>query len=136
MDFGGATNEERKEFLYTHLYYSGVTPDALRQIIDGAGVSLQTSYYVKYVLFGHERVRPVYSLEFQPITRSEIEAELKQYAAFVNSFSRETARKHLLKYSVTAVESNFDFSYIDRWYDRNSGEQVGDAMLYTLKLRD
>jgi hypothetical protein len=81
-------------------------------------------------------VRPVYSLEFQPITQSEIEADLKQYAAFVNSFSRETARKHLLKYSVTAVESNFDFSYIDRWYDRNSGEQVGDAMLYTLKLRD
>ena len=136
VDFGSATHEERKEFLFTHLYYSGVTPEALRQIIDGAGVSLQTSYYVKYVLFGHERVRPVYSLEFQPITRSEIEAELKQYAAFVNSFSRETARKYLLKYSVTAVESNFDFSYIDRWYDRSAGEQVGDAMLYTLKLRD
>ena len=136
VDFGGATHEERKEFLYTHLYYSGVTPDALRQIIDGAGVPLQTSFYVKYVLFGHERVRAVYSLEFQPITRSEIEAELKQYAAFVDSFSRETARKHLLKYSVTAIESKFDFSYIDRWYVRTAGEQVGDAMLYTLILRD
>lgn len=136
VDFGGATHEERKEFLFTHLYYSGVTPDALRQIIDGAGVPLQTSYYVKYVLFGHERVRAVYSLEFQPITRSEIEAELQRYAAFVGSFSRETARKHRLAYSVTAIESNFDFSYIDRWYDRSRGEQVGDAMLYTLTLRE
>ena len=136
VDFAGANNEERKEFLFTHLYYSGVTPDALRQIIGGVGVPLQTSYYVKYVLFGHERVRPVYSLEFQPITRSEIQEELEKYAAFVASFSRETARKHRLAYSVTAIESNFDFSYIDRWYDRNRGEQVGDAMLYTLTLRE
>src|SRR5689334_23427758 len=135
-DFGSANNDERKEFLFTHLYYSGVTPDVLRQIIDGAGVPLQTSYYVKYVLFGHERIRPVYSLEFQPITASEIEDELKKYAAFVDSFSRDTARKHRITYSVTTIESNFDFSYIDRWYDRNRGEQVGDAMLYTLTLRD
>jgi hypothetical protein len=75
-------------------------------------------------------------LEFQPITRGEIEAELKRYADFVDSFSRETARKHRLRYSVTAIESNFDFSYIDRWYDRSRGEQVGDAMLYTLTLRE
>ena len=136
VDFGGATHAERKEFLFTHLYYSGVTPDALRQIIDGTGVPLQTSYYVKYVLFGHERVRPVYSLEFQPLTPSDIDAELKNYAAFVASFSRETARKHRLAYSVTAIESNFDFSYIDRWYERSRGEQVGDAMLYTLTLRE
>jgi hypothetical protein len=136
VDFGGATPDERKEFLFTHLYYSGVTPDALRQIIDGAGVPLQTSYYVKYVLFGHERIRPVYSLEFHPITRSEIEGELKRYAAFVDSFSRDTARKHRITYSVTTIDSNFDFSHIDRWYDRNRGEQVGDAMLYTLTLRD
>jgi hypothetical protein len=136
VDFGGATPDERKEFLFTHLYYSGVTPDALRQIIDGAGVPLQTSYYVKYVLFGHERIRPVYSLEFQPITPSEIEDELNKYAAFVDSFSRDTARKHRITYSVTTIESNFDFSYIDRWYERSRGEQVGEAMLYTLRLRE
>lgn len=136
VDFGGATHEERKEFLFTYLYYSGISADGLREIINGSGDEIQTRYYVKYVLFGHERVRPVYSLEFQPITRSEIEEELKKYAAFVDSFSRETARKHRLTYSVTAIETNFDFSYIDRWYDRGPGEQVGDAMLYTLTLRE
>jgi hypothetical protein len=136
IDFGSASHQERKEFLYTHLYYSGVTADGLREILKGINNQLQMSYYVKYVIFGHERVRPLFTSDFQPITQDEIEKELSAYAIFADSFSREQALKHPITYSVTLTDLNFDFSHIDRWYERDSGERVGDSTLYRLNLRD
>jgi hypothetical protein len=136
IDFGSASHQERKEFLYAHLYYSGITKEGLREIFRGPSDQLPLSYYVKYVIFGHERVRPLFSLNFQPITQEEIERELAAYATFVNSFSREQAVKHLIAYSVTLADRNFDFSLIDRWYERDAGERVGESMVYRLSLRD
>lgn len=136
VDFGSASHEERKEFLYAHLYYSGVTADGLREIFKGSNGELLMSYYAKYVIFGHERVRPLFSLNFQPITQDEIEKELTAYATFANNFSREQALKHPIAYSVTLTDRSFDFSHIDRWYERDAGESVGESMLYHLKLRD
>ncbi|HEV2829946.1 MAG TPA: hypothetical protein VGW76_20260 [Pyrinomonadaceae bacterium] len=136
IDFGSASHQERKEFLYTHLYYSGVTKEGLREIFRGPNDQLPLSYYVKYVVFGHERVRPLFSLNFQPITQDEIERELVAYDTFINSFSREQALKHPISYSVILTDRNFDFSNIDRWYERDTGERVGESMLYSLKLRD
>jgi len=136
IDFGSASHQERKEFLYTHLYFSGVTKEGLREIFRGPKDQLPLSYYVKYVVFGHERVRPLFSLNFQPITQDEIESELVAYDTFINSFSREQALKHPISYSVVLTDRNFDFSNIDRWYERDTGERVGESMLYSLKLRD
>jgi hypothetical protein len=136
IDFGSASYQERKEFLYAHLYYSGVTDEGLREIFKGTNDQLAMSYYVKYVIFGHERIRPLFSLNFQPITEDEIERELIAYAIFADSFSREQALKHPITYSVTLTDRNFDFSHIDRWYERDSGERVGDSTLYRLNLRD
>jgi hypothetical protein len=135
IDFGNATHQERKEFLYAHLYYSGVTAERFREILNGIKDQLQMSYYVKYVVFGHERVRPVFSLNFQPITQTEIENELIDYAKFVDSFSREQALRRPLTYAVTRADGQFDFSRIDRWYERNDGEQVGQYSLYQLRVR-
>jgi hypothetical protein len=136
VDFGSSSHRERKESLYAHLYYSGVTSERLREIINGEDTHIQMSYYVKYVIFGHERVRPLFSLNFQPITQQEVDQELNAYAIFARSFSREQALKYLIAYSVNLTNQNFDFSYIDRWYVRDSGEQVGETTLYRLRLRD
>ena len=135
VDFGSATHEQRKLFLFAHLYYSGVSPDRLREIIRGISTELQTSYYVRYVMFGHERVRAVFSLNFQPLTDVEIEKELTAYAQFVNSFSREMVLSRPLSFSVSAVDDQFDYANIDRWYLRSPGEQVGDFVLYRLQVR-
>jgi hypothetical protein len=134
IDFGSASHAERKEFLYTHLYYSGATAERLRALFNGIPEELGLSYYVKYAVFGHERVRPLYALHFHPLTQDEIEAEVAAYARFVDSFSRQHALQHPLKYAI--ADDKFDFTRLDRWYERDAGERVGAYTLYQLKLRE
>ena len=136
VDFGSATHDERKEFLFTHLYYSGSSDDRLRELLHGVRAELAWSYYVKYVVFGHERVRKALTLHYKPVTEPEIEMEVKSYSLFVNSFSRSEAGKYPLRYIVVAANSNFDFSRLDRWYERGPAEPVGSYDLYSLKLRE
>jgi len=134
IDFGSASHVERKEFLYTHLYYSGATADRLRALFNGIPEEVGLSYYVKYAAFGHERVRPLYALDFHPLTQDEIETEVNAYASFVDSFSREHALRHPLTYAI--ADDKFDFSRVDRWYQRNAGERAGAYTLYRLSLRE
>ena len=131
IDFGSASHDERKEFLYAHLYYSGATADRLRVLFKGAPDELALSYYVKYAVFGHERVRPLYALHFKPLTQEEMDAEVNAYAKFVDSFSRENALRHPLTYAIAA--DKFDFSRLDQWYVRDAGQRAGAYTLYRLK---
>jgi hypothetical protein len=133
IDFGSASHDERKEFLYTHLYYSGATAERLRALFNGIPEELGLSYYVKYAAFGHERVRPLYALDFHPLTQDEIESEVNAYAKFVDSFSQEQALRHPLTYAI--ADDKFDFSRLDRWYERDAGQRAGAYTLYQLKLR-
>src|SRR5215213_1746633 len=134
IDFGSASHEERKEFLYAHLYYSGATADRLRALFKGIPDELALSYYVKYVVFGHERVRPLYALNFKPLTDDEIETEVTAYARIVDSFSREDALRHPLGYAI--ADDKFDFSRVDPWYERNTGQRAGAYTLYQLRMRE
>jgi hypothetical protein len=133
VDFGSASHDERKDFLFTHLYYSGVTPEGLRDILKGLPDQLQLSYYVKYVIFGHERVRPVFSLDFKPISETEKENAISKYADFVRSWSPSAVSKRPITYAI--ANDNFDFSIIDRWYQRDQGERLGDYVLFRLTPR-
>jgi hypothetical protein len=132
IDFGSASHSERKEFLYTHLYYSGATADRLRALFRGIPDELALSYYVKYAVFGHERVRPLYALHFKPLTQEEIDAEVNAYAKFVDSFSREDALRHPLTYAI--ADDKFDFSRLDQWYERDAGQRAGIYTLYQLQI--
>lgn len=42
----------------------------------------------------------------------------------------------LVTYAVILVDSNFDFTNLDRWYERDAGERVGSYILYHVKPRD
>lgn len=132
IDFGSASHSERKEFLYTHLYYSGTTADRLRALFKGIPDELALSYYVKYAVFGHERVRPLYALHFKPLTQDEIDAEVNAYAKFVDSFSRENALRHPITYAI--ADDKFDFSRLDQWYERDAGQRAGSYTLYKLQI--
>src|SRR5215216_2414848 len=134
IDFGSASHEERKEFLYTHLYYSGATAERLRALFNGIPEEVGLSYYVKYAAFGHERVRPLYALDFHALTPDEIETEVNAYAKFVDSFSREQVLRHPLTYAI--ADDKFDFSRLDRWYQRDAGQRAGTYTLYRLRPRE
>src|SRR5438445_8080341 len=119
-----------------HLYYSRAETAALRQALNGTPSDPAMNYYARAVIFGHERIVPALSVQFRPIQPEEIEQEIRAYQAYADSFSRAQLLKRPITYAVIPSESNFDFSNIDRWYERDSGERVGAYTLYHLTMRE
>ena len=113
---------------------AGTETERLRALFNTIPEELGLSYYVKYAVFGHERVRPLYALDFKPLTQDEIEAEVSAYAKFVDSFSREDAVRHSLTYAIT--DDKFDFSRVAQWYERDAGDRTGAYTLYRLRPRE
>ena len=137
VDCGSVTRDERKEFFYMHLYYSKVETEALRNALNGPpDESHDELSSVRSVVFGHARIFPGLSSHFELVQPGEIESEVRVYEAYVNSFSRDEALKRPITYAVVPANGHFDFANLDRWYERDAGERVGDYTLYRLKLRN
>ncbi len=135
LDFGSVSREVRKEFFYMHLYYSKADIGSLREALKGTPDDQSMKYYARSVIFGHDRIVPALSGDFKPIQPEEIEQEIRAYQAYANSFSREQVLKRPVTYAVIPADTNFDFTNLDRWYERDAGERVGSYILYQLKLR-
>lgn len=135
LDLGTVSKEEREEYLYVHLYFSGVDGPALREPLNGRSQDVAMNYYGRSAIFGHERMLPGMSVHFDPIQQHEIEAEVSKYESYVRRFSREDALKRPFRYAVILADGKFDFSNLDKWYERDSGQQVGDYILYKVRLR-
>lgn len=133
--FQSSTREERKHALYVHLYYCAKNKEYLRELLTNKIKDSALTYYAKTTLFGPERILPFLTNDYQPITEEEIEKEVSAYGTFVDSVSKEVIVKRPISYVVAAEEPAVDFSRIDLWYDRDSGESVGTYQLYRLNLR-
>ncbi|MFN2511210.1 MAG: hypothetical protein ABR568_07170 [Pyrinomonadaceae bacterium] len=132
--FQSLSEATRKEWLYTHYYYCGRNMEYVRGILNDQNEDPFLTYYAKSTTFGPERVLLFLGLNTQPITQEEIEREVTAYGAFVDSFSRELVIRRPIAYAITSAQG-FDFSYLDLWYERDAGEQVGAYILYRMKLR-
>ena len=132
--FQSLPETERKERLFAHVYYTGKNEDQFRELLSGGPDPFMTMR-AKSILFGVERVTPVLTWDFQPIQPHEIEREVRSYEAFSKSFSHEQTQKRPLMYAIIRVDTDFDFSNIDLWYERGEGSQFGRYMLYRLRLR-
>ena len=135
--FGSVTPEEQKKFFYMHLYYSRVETEALRQALnDTPDRSRDELSTVRNVVFGQARIFPALGSHFEPVQQAEIDREVQAYQAYSNSFSRDEALKRPITYAIIPAAKEFDFTNLDRWYERDAGERVGAYTLYRLKLRD
>lgn len=135
QDFGSATRSDRKELLYIQLYYSGADAARFRELLNQRTEDSYMNFYAPSVIFGDQRFIPALSINSVPIQREEIEAEVRGYQTYVDSFAREQVMQHPLAYVIIRVEGEPGLSHIDRWYERDAGEQVGAYILYRLKLR-
>lgn len=61
--------------------------------------------------------------------------ELNEYSSYIKSFDRNNAAAPLLSYIVTSPDEHIDFSNLDKWYERDAGEQIGKYILYRVRLR-
>jgi hypothetical protein len=136
IDFGRATREERKLYLYMHLYYAKADLGLLSEALKGNPIDPAMRYYARSAIFGHDRIVPALSGAFKPIRDEEIEQEVRAYESYANAFSRAEALKRPLTYLVIPADGNFDFANIDHWYDRDRGERVGAYVLYRVKLKE
>ena len=137
VDCRGLTRAERKRLFYMHLYYSNTDIEALRAVLGGAPYESHDELSsARSFLFGHERVFPALTVQFTPIREDEIANEVAAYHQYAKSFSREEAQHRPIKYAVIPGDRTFDFTNLDRWYERDLGERVGADTLYRLKLRN
>jgi hypothetical protein len=127
--FADTTWEENKERFYRHAYYQGLDARWLER-------ELKTNNYIIVIaLFGWGRHHARLTADSRPLSADEIDAEVNRYADFTATFTRDRAAEPLLSYLVTDADSKADFTNLDRWYDRDAGEQHGKFILYRLRLR-
>jgi hypothetical protein len=127
--FSGTSWEESKERFYQQVYYSGLDAHWLETELKGG------NFVVVIALFGWGRNHDRLTVNAVPLTAEEIVTEVNAYAQYINSFDRAHAAHPSLAYVVTDADAPFDFSNLDRWYERDAGERLGNFMLYRLKLR-
>ena len=125
--FSNVDLTERKLRFHKYLYYLGVTEEHLRASLEQEGYSARSE------LFGLERVNPIISAS-RPITPQEIEEATNGYKQFTFTFGRADAASPLLTYAIVSPATNL--SNLDKWYERDAGQKVGDFIIYRLKLKE
>ena len=130
--YSGVAASESKERLYRHLYYTGVGVKELDAYFHGQNV-----YYGCAVgLFGFDRLVDGLNPNAKPITSEEKNGELISYRHYIEGFDKAQAASPRLSYLVTPAVGGTDLTNLDRWYQRDAGEQVGKFKLYRIHLRD
>jgi hypothetical protein len=118
-------NEGRTRF-YLFLYYSGVDTYELGKILKNERDML-TAF-----AFGPGRNIP--GAFVRPISQPEISAKVSDYSDFCAKLSSETIATYSLSY-IVAPQEGADLTNVDRWYDRDVGQQIGPYIIYRVRLR-
>jgi hypothetical protein len=125
--YGSVTQQEDNERLFQYFYYLGVDERKLADLLKG-------NLY-RAGLFGLHRVNPTLTQKFVPVTQHEIEARLGDYSQYKRQFSQKEAEKWPLSYVVLTAQRNYDLSNLDRWYERDAGQRVGEWVIYRVRQR-
>lgn len=129
FEFLNLQRTEVTERFYKYLYYIGTEGDEFAEELSKPMSSMAAS------AFGHDRVIIGQSVMSKAITKADIENKVTDYRLYSASFNREKASQHVLSYLIVPADGSVDLSNLDRWYQRDAGERVGDHLLYRVKLR-
>lgn len=128
LSFTTLTARQNKERYFQQLYYSGIDLQQQPETSDD-----RTLFRV--VNFGWDRTIAGLSANWRPVNAAEEQAALREYETFVANFDRERATHPTLSFAVTSEKSPVDSSNLDRWYERDAGERIGDFILYRVRPR-
>lgn len=133
--FAGLSWEESKERYYQQLYYQNRDKNWLEYALKNG------DRYSMISLFGWGRHTNRLSSEAKPLTFKEISEEAQRFSEYRKNFSIKEATNPKLSYLVVPSnwvipnEEKVDLSNLDKWYERDAGEKVGEYTLYKLKLK-
>ncbi len=122
--------DENKLRYYQLLYYSDLDANYLRNALTGC-----RNIEACMALFGWDRFNARLSANARPLTLPEIEEEAQNYKQFIENFSLQDAQNPQLDYLIVYTEELNKSENLDRWYERDAGENFGKYMLFRLKLR-
>jgi hypothetical protein len=125
--YGSVTPQEDNQRLFQYFYYLGVDEKKLEELLNG-------NLY-RAALFGIHRVNRTLTQHFVPVTQDEIQAEIGRYSQYKQQFSQKDAEQWPLSYVVLTADRNYDLSNLDRWYERDAGQQIGDSVIYRVRRR-
>jgi hypothetical protein len=128
--FPGVSEAENRERFFSQLYYLGYTDKKFWTELDHADWDFLAG------LFPYHRLSPAVSGSEAPITPTELRAQLGSYVDYVHSFNRVRATTPTLSYEIVHADRQPDYTNLDRWYQRDAGERVGNFILYRLRLKD
>ena len=128
--FPGVTDLENRERFFRQLYYLGYDEKKFWAELDQPNWNFLTG------MFAYHRLSPAVSGGEAPITTAELRAQLASYLDCSRSFNRDRAASPTLSYLVVQADSQPDYANLDRWYQRDAGERIGDFILYRLRLRE
>lgn len=126
---GGADLIENKELFYRYLYYSGFDEKDVTKAMGDNVFELMSAF------FGGGRALSALDKGSKPITRPEMEAEIRNYARFRNEFDSKKAADPELSYIIVPTKAEPNFQKIDQWYNRDEGKVFGLFKLYKLRLK-
>lgn len=127
--FPGVNQTEDRERFLQQLYYLGYDEPKIWAEISKA----DWNFYAG--LFPYERLSPVITGKSSNITPDEIRAQIKEYLNYAAAFDRQRATAPALSYVIVHAGDEVDFQNLDRWYRRDTGEPIGDFVLYRVNLR-
>lgn len=123
---GGTNNVEYKELFYRYLYYSGFDEKDVAKAID------ENLFEVMAAFFGGGRALTILDSDAKPITRSEKEAEIRNYGKFRAEFDRSKAAEPELSYIIVPTLAEPNYQKLDLWYERDEGKTFGLFKVYKL----
>lgn len=129
--FGGLGWEENEIRYFKMLYYRDMNADALREALSDC-----QDIEACMALFGWDRFNANLSVNARPLNKTEIDEEVSRYDEYIKNYNLSDAKEPLIIYVVKAASAPDTFNNFDRWYERDSGEQVGDYIIYRVKLKE
>ena len=128
--FPGVSEAENRERFFRQLYYLGYDEKKFWAELDHADWNFLAG------LFPYNRLSPVVSGSNASLTLEELRAQVASYLEYSRSFNRDRAAAPTLSYLIVSAGSQPDYANLDRWYQRDAEERVGNFTLYRLKLRE
>jgi hypothetical protein len=126
--FAGLSWQENKERYFKYLYYSNVDAKGLDYL-------LKNDFVSKIALFGWGRHTDRLSSDSTPLTYGEIAGEVQMYSEYIAQFGADDAANPTISYVVLQNSGDADLSKLDKWYERDAGEIIGEYTLFKVRLR-
>jgi hypothetical protein len=125
--FSNVDRTQQKFRFYKYLYFSGATKEDVRRLLERPDAA------VRQDVFGAERANPMLTTQPLTITSQDIESAVDEYVRFTLTIDRREATTPVLSYAI--VQPNDDLANLDKWYQRDAGERVGEFTIYRLTVR-